>query len=394
MKGITLTLPGSIGTDPEVFLRKDGRIVPSSVLIPEGGIYLLSIKSSNHTSPSCSCHPSTAGLRLNAVHSGSKLVRDGVQVEIQPEALMCRQSFSDQLLSLVVSLQILSKAQGLEVSWDRIIELTDEEWDFLGPQDKLLGCQPSLNIYGPRPINVEEGYRVRSAGGHLHIGGPMILDYVSKIKNHAWGRFVALADLLVGIPSVLLDTSNQKLRRECYGRAGEYRIQDWGIEYRTLSNFWMWSYTLTSLVWSLMRLALAIHLGTSKIQDLYAIPDNHDKWAPDLLSRFNGEEIQSAINNSDQKRAEEIWGRVGEWLRSQTIVGSYYGMFGQKGVDTSLKALQTLSKEGIETVWPTWESGWEQFKARADQGKYSETPGWETFADQIVSGDYSLKKTA
>lgn len=69
----------------------------------------------------------------------------------------------------------------------------------------------------------------RFAGGHIHLG---------YMKNDIPPFVVAqFADLSLGLPSVAHD--KQGKRREIYGKAGRYRPTKYGIEYRTLSNFWL-----------------------------------------------------------------------------------------------------------------------------------------------------------
>ena len=44
-------------------------------------------------------------------------------------------------------------------------------------------------------------------------------------------------DYTLGLDSLLLDSDTR--RRSMYGRAGSFRFKEYGIEYRTLSNFWI-----------------------------------------------------------------------------------------------------------------------------------------------------------
>ena len=70
---------------------------------------------------------------------------------------------------------------------------------------------------------------------------------------------VKILDIVVGNTCVIMDRApSQVERRKVYGRAGEYRLPAHGIEYRTLSNFWLRSYQLTHLVFSLARFAINI----------------------------------------------------------------------------------------------------------------------------------------
>jgi len=56
-----------------------------------------------------------------------------------------------------------------------------------------------------------------------------------------------MMDLYLGVPSVLMDKG--ELRKQLYGKAGAYRMKPYGVEYRTLSNFWIFSDTTIGWVW-------------------------------------------------------------------------------------------------------------------------------------------------
>jgi hypothetical protein len=67
---------------------------------------------------------------------------------------------------------------------------------------------------------------------------------------------VPILDLIVANTCVLIDRDPSNVeRRKNYGRVGEYRIKSYGIEYRTLSNFWLRSYQLMSFVMGISRMA-------------------------------------------------------------------------------------------------------------------------------------------
>jgi len=106
------------------------------------------------------------------------------------------------------------------------------------PQAQELGCEPDFNAWtrkvNPRPVAPE---LLRSSGGHLHIGydNPNEELSLELIKAH---------DLFCGVASVLYDSDVR--RREIYGKAGAHRIKGYGVEYRTLSNFWLKTPELTN----------------------------------------------------------------------------------------------------------------------------------------------------
>ena len=66
--------------------------------------------------------------------------------------------------------------------------------------------------------------------GHIHIGydNPEMSTNIEIVKA---------MDLFLGVPSILLDTDTE--RRKLYGKAGAFRPKSYGVEYRTLSGFWI-----------------------------------------------------------------------------------------------------------------------------------------------------------
>ena len=61
-------------------------------------------------------------------------------------------------------------------------------------------------------------------------------------------------DILLGLPSVILDADTE--RRAMYGAAGAHRIKPYGVEYRSLSNFWLGSEQLQE--WAYEQSILAV----------------------------------------------------------------------------------------------------------------------------------------
>jgi hypothetical protein len=105
-----------------------------------------------------------------------------------------------------------------------------------------IGCSEDFNAY---TYDVETIPNLaitgkRFAGGHIHIG----------YNNPNWEKSVLLCkhfDVYLGLLAVLLDNDTE--RKAIYGTPGRHRIKDYGIEYRTLSNFWIKSPELIALIW-------------------------------------------------------------------------------------------------------------------------------------------------
>lgn len=141
------------------------------------------------------------------------------------------------------------------------------------PAAHVFGCEPDYNAwtkdYNPAP-NPPHPF-MRSAGGHIH---------VETEENPL--QVVRAMDLFLGVPSVLMDKGEE--RKQLYGKAGAHRVKSYGVEYRTLSNFWIFDKALCEWVWR-----------------------NTEKGLSNLgLAEQVGEEIQAAINNNDKKLAAQL----------------------------------------------------------------------------------------
>ena len=102
---------------------------------------------------------------------------------------------------------------------------------------------------------------------------------------------VKAMDATVGLESVLLDFDTE--RKKLYGKAGCFRFREYGIEYRSLSNFWIKSDE--SLKWSWNTTMKAIDLVNSgKIEEVKEL----------------GNYIVEAINTNNKELAQELLNKI------------------------------------------------------------------------------------
>ena len=149
------------------------------------------------------------------------------------------------------------------------------------PMAKVFGCEPDWNAYtrkhNPRPVPTHPG--LRSAGGHIHVETKL-----PTIKT------VTSMDLFLGVPSVVMDDG--QLRKQLYGKAGAFRPKKYGVEYRTLSNFWVLDDKLIKWVWRNTERALAcldLHEKVPEVQD--CINNNDTKLAWAIINEYNLEVV-------------------------------------------------------------------------------------------------------
>lgn len=113
--------------------------------------------------------------------------------------------------------------------------------ELLDPRAQMFGCDPDYNAWtgdiNPRPTSNLPA--LRSCGGHVHVG----YEGNRELLNP---KIIQAMDLFLGVPSVMLDEDTT--RKQLYGKAGAWRPQLWGLEYRVLSNFWLKTPALTQWV--------------------------------------------------------------------------------------------------------------------------------------------------
>jgi hypothetical protein len=127
-----------------------------------------------------------------------------------------------------------------------------------------------------------------------------------------------MLDIMMGNTCVLIDRSpNAALRRRVYGQAGEYRLPKWGLEYRTLSNFWLHAYPLMSLVTGLCRMAVGV-IQASK---------SDDEKSPEeiLIKSLNMKKVIRAINKNDLGLAQENWEVVRKFINEHILGDAHFG---------------------------------------------------------------------
>lgn len=167
--------------------------------------------------------------------------------------------------------------------------LLDDEYLFT-ENAMLFGCEPDFNAYTGR-MNVKEGmpdYRLRSGGGHIHIGyanAPVYDEDNYKVDEERSSIIKAL-DLFIGVPSVIMEPDNQ--RKELYGTAGSFRPKTYGVEYRTVSNYYLETDNLIKWVYNSARKAIDWMNGGN------------------VLQKKDEKAVQSCINNNDKNLAQTL----------------------------------------------------------------------------------------
>jgi hypothetical protein len=211
------------------------------------------------------------------------LQEDNVLFEFNIDPAASLQEFQRNIRSVlsqgsdVLGLSGLSITRGISSHIYGVDELKS-----FGESAFIFGCDPDFNAWtgtvNGKPSAQNPG--LRTAGGHIHIGYNH-LEGPSYDLNNDLGK---MCDIFLGLPSVLLDSDDR--RRELYGKPGAIRHKPYGVEYRTLSNFWIFSDNL--MEWA--------------YESAVAAYEQHHRLA-ELLSIVDGDEVQRIINENDKVAA-------------------------------------------------------------------------------------------
>jgi len=345
-----------LGTDPEIFIRRNGKIIGSEKIMPKDGIIYR--------------HGVTY---LDAGPHENNVVKDGVQVELHPTQSKCREILANNIRQCLVLLSYnMKKFPDTEIDFSPLVEVSRDEMDSLSSDSKQLGCMPSFNIYGePRQQRNGEEYLFRSAGGHIHLGDDSTKKLNDLLTNDK--ELVPLLDVIVGNTCVLIDRDAGNVeRRKVYGRAGEYRLPKYGIEYRVLSNFWLRSYPMMSLVMGLARFAVNV-LNSGK------------KNTKAIMSKVNIEDIRKAINENDFELAYKNFSKIKKVITEMVDEEKSFSQYNFPLKSSNLKSFEHFIKMGMDNYFPEKDilGGW------INNGNSGN--GWENFLNNVDNQMKSAK---
>ena len=114
---------------------------------------------------------------------------------------------------------------------------------------------------------------------------------------------VKAMDATVGLGSVLLDFDTE--RKKLYGKAGCFRFREYGIEYRSLSNFWIKSDESLKWAWNTTMKAIDL-VNSGKIEEVKEL----------------GNYIVEAINTNNKELAQELLNKIEVITNTKTKVSN------------------------------------------------------------------------
>lgn len=248
-----------IGTDPEVFVKKAGKLVSAFNLIV-----------GDKAAP-------------QPVQDGAVQV-DGMALEFNTNPASTAEEFGHNVQSVLA--QLAAMVPEHEIVIEPVAHFGAE---YIAEQPAIareLGCDPDFNAWsGDENKKPEAETPFRTAAGHVHVGYSDGLDIDDEYNLGIMRRVARQLDFYLGLPSLLFDSDVE--RRSMYGQAGAFRPKPYGLEYRTLSNAWLKSDE---------AIAWVFNASNKAVRDLLEGVDLEEKYG----------DIQDIINNSDVEAAKAI----------------------------------------------------------------------------------------
>jgi hypothetical protein len=199
----------AVGSDPEVFFVDQGGM-PHSVEGLLGG-------TKRRPKP------------MGGLPPGFFVQEDNVAAEFNIPPARSAEEFANSILLGLKFIEGEARKKGMAVICAPSLDFPEEQ--LKTKHARTLGCDPDLNVwklsFNESPTPPE---KMRTAAGHVHVSWKE----PQEDQRVVMGK---MCDLFLGVPSILVTEYSK--RRQLYGRAGAVRMKPYGLEYRTLDNFWV-----------------------------------------------------------------------------------------------------------------------------------------------------------
>ena len=220
-----------IGADPEFFVSdKDGKYI--------------------------SAHGLVSGTKKTPlpVKDGAVQV-DGMALEFNINPAKSLAQFTTNISSVLTQLREMV-SPSLDFKFDPVAKFGKKLIEAQPLEARELGCDPDFNAWNggqpnPRPDALSD---IRTASGHIHIGWTKDEDINNPDHLEACIMVTKQLDIALGIAEPLWCEPND--RKTLYGALGAFRPKHYGVEYRVLSNAWLRTEKLRTLVYSTAKKAV------------------------------------------------------------------------------------------------------------------------------------------
>jgi hypothetical protein len=273
LNNLTSRVGSQTGTDPEIFVMSGGlrpKLIPAWKFLPESGPKAMADVNLREGDDYCEV-------------AQARAYKDGFAAEFYVQPATCHGYMIDYIRSGLRRVLAAAKRvdDGAQLTIRNTFKIGAKTMASGKDDEVALGCMPSLNVYndGREQPADPRAFNLRFTGGHVH------LDLINKKHREA---VVKSCDLFAGVAGVaLFQNQDTPLRRQFYGRAGEYRETKFGVEYRVLSNAWLMDPRIAHLTLNLVRAGAKI--GYNNLTHVFETPE---------------EAVKDVINFCDVKAAK------------------------------------------------------------------------------------------
>lgn len=272
-----LIIPGTnlAGSDPEIFVVDEkGVVIPAFTFLPEK-------KEAVHERPYYACE-------IDAFY-------DGFQAEFTLTPVSCHGFLTDFVrhgMRMVLA-AARKKNPNATLTIDSALPLSRTMRMEVPPEHLQLGCAPSKNVYGEPKLAVPDPMELeyRFAGCHMHFGRTLS---VKEPDKKILTQTIKLMDAVSGVAMVAMGEGyNCPVRRQYYGRAGEYRHRVVNgveiLEYRVPDTVLLSHPATFNLIWDITR--TVYRMGQNGLEFLWNAGED---------------EVRTAINEYDVALARKI----------------------------------------------------------------------------------------
>lgn len=251
-----------LGADPEVFL------------VNEAGKHISAIGFINADK----WNP----LQIPGFAKGFTLQEDNVSLEYGIPPAATADEFVHHIQLVMEKSKDWLVVDGKPLSFSKLSCTVFDQDQMAHPLAHVFGCEPDFDAWtgGVNKKPTPPHKYMRSAGGHIHV----------ETKKDP-REIVKYMDLYLSVPAVLMDNGIE--RKQLYGAKGAYRPKPYGVEYRTLSNFWIFDEKLIRWAWNQTERALASTVNVDELETYIdmAVNKNDKDMAEALINEYQLEVI-------------------------------------------------------------------------------------------------------
>jgi len=201
----------TIGSDPEVFVKgsKTGKI---------GSI--IGVFNADKNNP-------------QDIGEGCFIQEDNILAEFNIPPCRSEDQFVDSINYAKSYIELLIAPLNMDLHYSSSELATDEILE--DEKAHIFGCEPAYNVIAKRIIEIDQeeiqGIKMRSSGFHIHFG------WDNPTENEI-DRLAVFFEICVSLP-LLLEDNDDHNRRKFYGKIGDIREKDYGVECRSLGGYFL-----------------------------------------------------------------------------------------------------------------------------------------------------------